>query len=349
MKELGFSQCYSDSGVFIHLNRRTQKVVIAVVYIDDALFTGSSPVYTREMKAKFMARWESRDLGIAEEFLRMHISYGESTTVLDQRAYLKKIAQSFDLENSKVACTPLPAKYIPIPHDGPVDPKRRSYFQQIIGSLLYLALGTRPDIAFAVIKLSQMSTNPSDQHIDDALRIVRYLVGTSEYSLTYDRKSNSGLFAYCDSDWATDPTTRRSHTGYFFSLASAATSWVSKAQKTVAHSSTEAEYIAVSDCSRQACWYMNLFSELKMPNPTPIPINSDNMGSLFNGLNPVTEGRLKHIDLKHHGIREFVQNGFIDLFYVPTNENPADMLTKNLSEDKIKEFSKHYGLSFAPQ
>src|SRR5215469_9960141 len=151
MKQLGFNKCYSDSGVFVHLNRQTNNIVIAVIYIDDALFAGSNQAYTREIKAKFMARWESCDLGVAEEFLRMKISYKSGLTILDQRAYLLKIAQRFKLDKAKVAHTPLPANYLPIPNTGSVDPKRRTYFQQIIGSLLYLALGTRPNIAFATI------------------------------------------------------------------------------------------------------------------------------------------------------------------------------------------------------
>jgi hypothetical protein len=163
----------------------------------------------------------------------------------------------------------------------------------------------------------------------------------------YDGASNSGLIGYCDSDWATDAhNKRKSHSGFFFTLANCATSWVSKAQKTIAFSSTEAEFMALSDCSRQACWYMNLFGELKMRDPTPIPINGDNQGSIFIGQNPVTEGRTKHIDIRYHAIRDYIEEGKIELFFLRTNENPTDMLTKNLSEEQIKLFSKSFGLRF---
>ena len=346
MKNLGFQRCYSDSGVFVH-RAKNNDIAIAVIYIDDSMMTGNNTSLTREMKAKIMAIWQSHDLGTAKEFLGMRITSNDRQVRLDQMAYLKKIVKRFNLEKSRAVSIPLPARYLPVPNTGPLDPKRRNYFQQIIGSLLYLALGTRPDIAFAVIKLSQQAANPSDKHVEDALRIVRYLSSTQEYYLEYNGASNSGLLAYCDSDWASDSSNqRKSHTGYFFTLAKGAVSWLSRAQKTIAFSSTEAEYMALSDCSRQACWFMNLFDELKMPDPTPVPINGDNQGSLFNGQNPVTEGRTKHIDIRFHAIRNYVEEGKVQLFFVPSKENPADMLTKNLSEDEVKGFSSHYGLIF---
>src|SRR3977135_3953245 len=123
-------------------------------------------------------------------------------------------------------------------------------------------LGTRPDISYAVTKLSQFAVNPSREHLDKALYICRYLAGTADYALVYDGPLNKGLIAYTDSDWAADPNKRRSITGYFFKLANGIICWQSRSQKTVALSSTEAEYMALSDCSRQAIWMKSVFSEL---------------------------------------------------------------------------------------
>jgi hypothetical protein len=131
----------------------------------------------------------------------------------------------------------------------PADPSLCSHFQQVIGSLLYIMLGTRPDIAFAVTKLSQHAANPSEDHLSRALYICHYLLGTSDYALVYDGPSDGRLEAYANSDWASDPNTRKSTTGYLVKLAGGIFAWNSCAQKTVALLSTEAEYLSLSDTS----------------------------------------------------------------------------------------------------
>ena len=200
------------------------------------------------------------------------------------------------MQNAKSAATPLPAGYVPTPSVGAPNPEIRSRFQTVIGSLLYLMLGTRPDIAFAITKLAQHAANPSKEHLERALYICCYLVGTSKYRLTYDGSSREGISACTDSDWASDNSTRRSQTGYFIKLAKGLISWTSRAQKTIALLSTEAEYMALSDCSRQVVWMHTLLGELGY-DLKPIPICGDNQGSIFISSNPVTEKRSKHIDI----------------------------------------------------
>ena len=179
------------------------------------------------------------------------------------------------MSNVQPAPTPLPAGYIPAPNKETAKPELCSRFQTVIGSLLYLMLSTRPDLAFAVTKLAQFASNPSEEHLNCALYICRYLMGTKDYSLVYDGDSKLGLIAGTDSDWASDPNTRCSQTGFFLKLANGIFLWQSQAQKTIAHSSTEAEYMAMSDCSRQVVWVRNLLAELGY-NITNIPLSGDN-------------------------------------------------------------------------
>ena len=155
------------------------------------------------------------------------------------------------MQNACIAPTPLLTGYIPLEHTGPVDPVRRLKFQSVIGSLLYLMLGTRPDIAYAVIKMSQFSANPSQEHLDEAMYIMRYLVGTQAYEIVCDGKKSESLIGYADSDWSADTLKRCSTTGYFAMLASGIVTWLSRLQKTIVLSSTEAEYMALSvtDCT----------------------------------------------------------------------------------------------------
>ena len=187
-------------------------------------------------------------------------------------------------------------EYKSLPNPKNADPALRQRFQSVIGSILYLMLGTRPDIAYAVTKLSQFAANPTQEHLDKALYICRYLRGTMNYTMVFDGTSKDGLIAYSDSDHAADPIKRRSITGYVVKLASASISWTSHAQKTVATFSTEAEYMALSDCSRQVMWLKHMFNELGMPIGK-IPICTDNNGAIFMGSNPIQERRIKHIDV----------------------------------------------------
>jgi hypothetical protein len=345
MKELGFEGLKSDAGLFIFRNKHG--FVIAVIYVDDALFCGPNKALVQELKQKFMQRWECRDLGDVTEFLRMRVHKDSSKVKLDQCAYLETVLERCGMQNCKTAATPLPAGYMPEPVslETVIDPELRSRYQMVIGSLLYLMLGSRPDIAFAVTKLAQFAARPSEEHFSKALYICRYLRGTSKYCLTYDGTSGEGLVACTDSDWASDPQGRRSQTGYFLKLAGGAISWTSRAQKTIALSSTEAEYMALSDCSRQVVWMHTLMGELGY-NLRPVPICGDNQGSIFIASNPVTEKRSKHIDIRFHYIREVIERKLAEVFFIDGDKNPADLLTKNLGSVKFLLFRPAYGLHF---
>jgi hypothetical protein len=296
------------------------------------------------LKAKFMDIWECRDLGDTKEFLRMNIHRQGNTIILEQKEYLRKVLERFNMHNARSAPTPLPMGYTPSPNSQPVDEQLRTRYQQVIGSLLYLMLGTRPDIAFAVTKMSQFASNPSEEHYQKALYICRYLVGTADYSLIYG-KNDSGLIAFADADWGSDPHTRRSNTGYLVLIGGAAVSWNSRAQKTRALSSTEAEYMSLSDACRQLVWVHSLLSEMRLYIRS-IPLCGDNQGAIFIASNAVQEKRTKHIDIRYHYIREVVESGKVKLYFVQTEENPADMFTKNLSRDKFLYCRSTLGISF---
>jgi len=344
LKELGFIRFSSDAGIFI-CRLADGSFVIIVAYVDDIMFIGPNNGLIASKKRDFMVRWDCRDLGECKEFLRMRIIRNQNRILLDQSSYLDKVVERFGMKNAKFAQTPLPAGYTPKENKLAVNATLRTEYQQVIGSLLYIMLGTRPDIAFAVTKMAQFAANPSKEHLDKAKYIVRYLASTPKYALVLDGASNKGLIAYSDSDYAGDPIKRRSQTGYFFKLANGAISWQSRAQKTVALSSTEAEYMALSDCSHQAVWMQQLYSELGLTQ-RPTPICADNQGSIFIGSNPVQERRTKHIDVRYHYIRECVEDGKVELFWVPTDENPADMFTKNLGHVKFLQFRSMLGLEF---
>ncbi|PIL30269.1 hypothetical protein GSI_07447 [Ganoderma sinense ZZ0214-1] len=285
MKLMGYKRLTNDAGLYIYKRHSDGELVVVIIYVDDALFCGRDKKLVALLKARFMKKWECRDLGDAKEFLRMRITRIGRKIFLDQRAYLEKVLDRCGMTNARPALTPLPAGYIPAPNTGQATPELRSRYQKVIGSLLYLMLGTRPDLAFAVTKLAQYAVNPTEDHLSKALYICRYLVGTKNYALVYNGDSQLGLIAGTDSDWASDPYTRRSQTGFMLKLANCAFSWVSRAQKTIALSSTEAEYMAMSDCSRQVVWVHNLLAELGYYIGR-VPLSGDNQGSIHIGQNP---------------------------------------------------------------
>ena len=167
----------------------------------------------------------------------------------------------------------------------------------------------------------------------------------STYSLVYNGGSGTQLTACTDLDWGSDPTSRLSQTGFYLKLADGLISWTSCVQKTIVYSSTEAEYMALSDCTCQVTWIRSLFSELGY-KLNAIPICGDNQGSIFMASNPVMEPCSKHINICYHGICKSITNGKIELFFIDGAENPTDLLTKNLPHKKFVKFKVQLGLEF---
>jgi len=208
---------------------------------------------------------------------------------------------------------------------------------------MYLMIGSRPDIGFAVVKLAQQVANPSNNHYRVRLHLCRYLLATRRYQLVYNGLSNELLVAYSDSDWGQDHEHCKSTTGYFTMLAQGITSWLSRKQKLVALSSTEAKYMALSDCSRQLVWTSNRLSEIGFDIPIP-HLYGNNLGSLFWSTNPVQEKRSKHIDIRYHYVRDAIEDDRIKLYHIDGAKNPADILTKNLGQILFHQFRPLLGL-----
>ncbi|KAJ3540522.1 hypothetical protein NM688_g6215 [Phlebia brevispora] len=327
MESLGFTHLKSDAGVFYKYDDRD--IIIVIIYVDDAIFGGPNKVKALKAKAEFMKKWDCCDLGELTEFLRMSIERHSCQLHIHQRTYLDKVLQRCGMQNCTPAKTPLPDGYILLDYKGPVDPAHRSKYQMVIGSLLYLMLGTRLDISFAVTKLAQHSANLSDEHLQKVLYICRYLKGTREYQLVFDGATQQDLAAYTDADWA-----------------GGAFSWSSRTQKTVAHSVMESEYMALSDCSRQVVWIWQLLNELGLPlKPTPISV--DNQSAIFTATNSIMERRSKHIDIRYHYICEVIERNEVEVLHIAGEENPADMFTKNLGHVKHHKFREAVGLHFA--
>lgn len=216
-------------------------------------------------------------------------------------------------------------------------------YRELIGALMYAALGTRPDIAHAVSALSQFNSCARQEHWGAAKRVLRYLKGTMDLGLRFTNDDQS-LRGYVDADWANCIIDRRSYTGSVFILNGAAISWESRKQRTIALSSTEAEYMAVTDAAKEAIYLINFLKDLGLPDLARVTIFNDNQGAGKLAENPVFHSRSKHIDVRHHFIRDVLKRHPVKLLYLPTEQMIADALTKGLPGPKLTECSSGFGL-----
>ena len=214
------------------------------------------------------------------------------------------------------------------PFDGP--------FRELIGSLLYLAVTTRPDILFSVNCLSQLQEKPTVAAWSGCKRILRYLKGTKNVKLVYKKllhNSNFNIDLYVDADWASDPTDRKSVSGYVLMFCNCPILWCCKKQNCISLSSTEAEIIALSKSLQDLIFYKGVINEISCVNN--ISIYEDNQSAIKSVTNESACGRLKHLDVKLKYIRETLSNHFINIKYVPSEKQIADIFTKSLPKCKL--------------
>ena len=212
---------------------------------------------------------------------------------------------------------------------------------------MYAAVAMRPDIAYAVNRLASFTANPTLSHWNAAKRIIRYLKGTRDYGITYSKieDPNDYVHGYSDASFA-NYHDRTSVSGYTFMKAGGAITWGSKKQNTVSLSSTEAEYVCMSDAARDAIWLRSLYSELGYTQPEPTLVRGDNISALAIAENPRYHKRTKHFDIKHHFIRDQIKTETIHIKYCPTGEMTADILTKALPKQSFEHHRDTLGVSF---
>lgn len=316
--------------------------IILPLYVDDGFpITNDTPELLRVI-AKLRGIVELTHEGEAHSALGMRITRNRSKRLLflDQTTYVNGIVDEFGLKNANPAESPIGSKKVYSRKMSPTTNAEKELMKaypylRLLGRLMYAMLGTRPDIAFAIGTLSQFGSNPGLEHWTGLKRVVRYLKGTADYALTFDGSSGDlTLMGYSDSDWGSCPDSRRSVAAYAFMMGGAAISWSSKKQPTVALSTVEAEYMAAAHAARHALWLRNLLEELGFNLIDPTDILSDSQGCIALAKDPVLHARAKHIDLRHHFLRERVRDQSILLHYIPDPDNIADALTKSVPTDK---------------
>lgn len=344
---IGFLQSKADPCVYI-IRNNTFFLVIAI-YVDDFILFYNDQVLTTQIKEKLKESFEMKDLGAIKRCLGMEIIRDRVNRKISiyQKSYAEQIMKKFNMDNAKPINNPLEPGLEFTEHErGEEDKCKNIPYQEAIGSLLYLSQVSRPDITFADL-LSRYNNNYRNVHWNAVKRLLRYIKGTVDYKLTFSRDGGDNLNVYCDADWGNKINERYSVTGYCFLIQGGAIIWNSKKQKTVALSSCEAEYMSISSTLQELLWIRNLISEI---NPSvvsgPTKLFCDNIGALELSKNSIINDRSKHIDVRHHFIREHIKNNDVCVEYIASDKNIADFLTKPLSGLKHKINVENIGLMF---
>ena len=359
--ELGFNRSHGDPCLYV---KRTDKgVMMIALYVDDLLIAAKTKEQTSRIKNMLSDRFDMKDLGEAKVCLGLEITRNREQRKLwlTQESYMEKIVDRFGMSDSKPVPTPMEeakstcGRLEVISEDD--EEAVGVPYREAIGSLMYLMIGSRPDIAYAVGKLARFCENPKTKHWVGIKRVLRYIRGTSKMGLCYDGRKDgtlhfedsikeTDLFGYCDSDWAGDVSDRKSTGAYVFMKSGPAVSWCSRKQTVVATSSCEAEYIALSDACKEAIWIKRLFSDIPIGTDLSkgIKMLDDSQSANKLAANASINRRNKHIDIKYHFVRHVVEDGQVIILYYPTSNMVADMLTKPLGRIQFEKLRHLCGM-----
>ncbi|KAI8424616.1 hypothetical protein MSG28_003049 [Choristoneura fumiferana] len=288
----------------LYVNSSNGLKTIIALYVDDFFLFSNDEQETKRIKQELSSQFKLKDLGQVKQCLGMNVNIDKQNNVitLDQESYIDQLLHRFNMTESKVAETPMEEK---LNLEKASDCKSEFPYQQLIGSLMYLAVLTRPDIMYALSYMSQFNNSYNEQHWCYAKRILRYLKKTKHYCLKYSKDGKAEIEGFVDADWAHNVGDRRSYTGFNFMLSGGAISWESKKQKTVALSSTEAEYMGISEACKEAIYLRNLQFEIT-GHMYAVVLYNDNQSAQKLLANPVFHKRSKHIDVRYHFCRESV-------------------------------------------
>ena len=347
---IGLTQSEADPCIYVKL----EPLVILAVYVDDLIVMTRSEDQMIRIKEDLKRGFKMKDMGELHYCLGISIEkdHRRGGVYLHQKQYIKNMLQKFGLQDAKEVSIPFDHNQRLVKDDGISKSVDKAEYQSLVGSLLYAAVATRPDISYSVGVVARYCANPNQSHLTAAKRILRYLKGTMSYGLVFTNRQgaresigNQSLpIGYCDADWASDSDDRKSVSGNLFVYSGAAISWLSKKQHIVALSTTEAEYVSLSIATQEAVWLRRLFRDIGANVSRPMCLNEDNLGALNLAKNSSFHARTKHIDIRFHFIRSMVDNKEIKINYCSTKEMIADVLTKGLDRTSFQKFRQAMGI-----
>ena len=323
----------------IWIKRDKSGVIVHALYADDFLhFTSNKNLYLdfqKQIKKRFEVKTGSVGVYLGNQ---ISVNHEKLTVDLNQTEYVQELLERFNMSDCVSTPTPIVHRLSEVNGGEKLSPTEHEQYRNMVGSLLYLACWSRPDLAFAVSELSRFVSSPGQNHLKAVKHLLRYLKGTQDLGLKFAKPKNTGpmdrpnvLWGFVDSDWAGCPDSRRSTSGYALMLNGAAISWKSKRQSVVALSTAEAEFIAASSMVQEVIYARRLLERLGFPQPDPTLIYEDNSTCIkWAGGAVGGSDRAKHIDLREHFVHEAQEKRVLQLEPVDSVDNVADLLTKPL-------------------
>lgn len=351
LAEFDYQQSQADNALFFLPGREPGGVRrLILVYVDDFLIVSDKKESTR-VRTLLSKRSAMKDLGEATSFLGIHIARNRANLQLtmSQFGYVQKVLSKFELQKAYQRDTPLSSKSINLIDDSyQADSETKLLYGQLIGSLRYLMTQTRPDISYAFNRLSRYLVNPTQQHVEGAKHVLRYLKG-SNFSLNFDFSDQKlitngnrdlDLKIFSNASYGDDTVTSRSTSGYLVTTLGTLISWATQLQKLVSLSSCEPEYYGLGEAVKEALWLKQLLTEIGYHISNLLPLFLDNQSAILLAANPEFHKRTKHVAIKRHFVRQHIKATGSDfsLSYISTNEMPADGLTKALDKFKFATF-----------
>lgn len=320
----------------LYVNRASKDPIYILIFVDDLLICSKDKDKVKMVKTNLMERFAMKDLGKIKSYIGIDIDYNDDRNkmTLSQTKYIESLAVKYNLENSKLYDTPMETN-LKLEQAREVDDSIK--FRNLIGELLYISTGTRPDIAYSVNYLSRYQSCYDQTHYKYALRILKYLYKTKDLKLTYyDNVNSETLDCMVDSDYAGDNIDRKSTTGFIIRLFGNLIFWKTHKQNTVTKCSTFAEYTAMSEAVTEILFIRNLLIESFSVNfDEPIKLYEDNSGAISIAKYGNFTKNSKHIEVQYHYINENYEKGIIDIVKIDSEFNLADMLTKSLDKTKF--------------
>jgi len=321
----GFQPSQHDPALFVHISPRGRTLLL--LYVDDMIITGDDPAFIDFVKHHLQQQFQMTDLGPLSYFLGIEFSSTTTGFQLSQQRYTSDLLARAALSDTRTVATPMELHLQLQPDEGTplADPTR---YRHLVGSLVYLTI-TRPDVAYVVHVLSQFVSAPTSVHYAHLLRVLRYLRATPGRGLFFSSSSSLQLSAYSDATWASDPSDRRSVTGFCLFLGSSLLTWKSKKQTGVSRSSTEAELRAMASTAEEIIWLRWLLADFGVVSSGPTTLFCDNTSAIQLTLNPVKFSLSKHIGVDVFFLREQYSQRTLVPQYVPTEHQLADLFTKS--------------------